>query len=189
MVINHAWLGEQIEQHLDDHVHKTLQIQFSAEGKALETAGGIVKALPLLGTEPFALLSADIFSDFDYKRFHTIGQQLTNMSRHAWCVMIPNPAHHQGGDFACINGQLRLLDNQDYSTQSASNFTYSGLGLYHPRMFAGLPLQFEPLRTVLKRDAALGAIGAEIFDGIWEDVGTPERLAQLDLQLRNISLA
>ena len=175
LVINHAWLGKLIEQTLGDGSGWGLSIRYSAEVTALETSGGIANALPFLGTQPFAVISADIFCDFDYHRLHGIADQIQNTELSAWCVLVNNPSHHPQGDFACENGLMLQR------TQAASPaLTYSGIGVYTAALFADVvPGKPERLLTQLMRGTHARQIGAQIHDGLWTDVGTPERLAQL----------
>ncbi len=210
IVINHAWLGEKIEAALGDGASFGVRIRYSAEGQALETAGGIARALPLLTLplnlpltlspqtlqttaattaghsstpqeEPFLVISADTFCDFDYSRAHTIALQMKHAGLACWCVMVPNPAHHGGGDFGLAGG---LLHAATAGTAPASRLTYGGIGLYSPRMFAKVvPGEKSPLRPWLEQEIARGRAGGEFHNGQWLDIGTPQRLAELDRSL------
>lgn len=175
LVINHAWLGDMIEQSLGDGSRWGLSIRYCAETIALETSGGIANALPLLGRAPFAVISSDIFCDFDFNRLHGIADQIQNTHLTGWCVLVNNPPHHPQGDFACENG---LMLQRTQATSQA--LTYSGLGVYTPAMFADVvPGKPERLLTQLVQGTNARQIGAQIHHGVWTDVGTPERLAQL----------
>jgi N-acetyl-alpha-D-muramate 1-phosphate uridylyltransferase len=184
IVINHAWLGSQIEQFLGDGSRYGAVISYSPENPALETAGGIANALALLqngaaANEPFAVISADVYCEYPFERLHQLKRLVENFELNGYCVMVPNPAHHLEGDFACASG-LMLLGT------SAKKFTYAGLGVFHPSMFRSIKVgQFEKLVTLLLRDVPLNLIGAEIFTDRWDDVGTPERLAQINKYLAN----
>ena len=176
VVINHAHLGVLLEQALGDGARWGLRISWSPESPALETAGGIAHALPLLGPDPFLVINGDVVCDFPLARALTIATQMRAARLLAWCVLVPNPPHHPDGDFALADG---LLDT------ARRKLTFSGIGVYHPALFAGLdpnaPARLAPL---LREASARGRVGAELHDGRWIDVGTPERLAAVDAQLR-----
>jgi len=171
IVINHAHLGDQIEALLGNGDAWGLRIQYSAEPQgALETAGGIANALPLLGSEPFLVVNGDIFCDWDFTRIHAIDINMAHL------VLINNPPHHPGGDFTLIEGKV--------GAGETAKLTFSGIGIYRPELFAGIergqPAKLAPLlRTAI--DA--GQITGEHHSGRWVDVGTPERLAALDTEL------
>lgn len=175
LVINHAWLGTMIEQTLGDGSAWGVSIAYSAEQTALETSGGIAQALPLLGRSPFAVISSDIYCDFDFNQLHSIQSKIHQSSLLAWCVLVANPAHHLEGDFACENGLMIPR------AQASSNaFTYSGIGVYSAALFADVAVgKPERLLTQLTSGTQARKIGAQIHQGSWSDVGTPERLAQL----------
>lgn len=176
VVINHAHLGEMIERALGDGSRWGLRIRYSREGEALETAGGIANALPLLGDGPFLVLAGDVHCAFDPARALTIAGQMRAAALSAWCVLVDNPAHHRDGDFALRDGLLREAGSPRY--------TFSGIGVYRAALFAGVPRGAKaPLAPLLREAAAAGRAGAEYFGGPWTDVGTPRRLADLDAQL------
>lgn len=175
VVVNHAWLGERIEQALGDGARWRLRIRYSPEGEALETAGGIACALPLLGDGPFLVLASDVFCDFDYSRAFTIASQMRAADLLAWCVLVDNPAHHAQGDFALRDGRL--------SVSGSPRYTFSGVGVYRAALFEGLdPDRKAPLAPLLRDCADRGLAGAEFFGGRWIDVGSPQRLAEADAQ-------
>ena len=175
LVINHAWLGTLIEQTVGDGSTWGLSIRYCAEPTALETSGGIANALPWLGSAPFAVISSDIFCDFNFNRLHSIGDQIQNSNLRAWCVLVNNPPHHPQGDFACEDG---LMLQRAHASSPA--LTYSGIGVYTAQLFADVvPGKPERLLTQLMVGTNARQIGAQIHDGLWTDVGTPERLAQL----------
>lgn len=177
VVINHAHLGQVIETGLGDGRRFGLKIRYSPEATALETAGGIRQALPLLGEAPFPVINGDVFSDFDFGRFATIAAQMRDGGLQAWCVLVDNPAHHPQGDFGLEGG--RLLED------GSLRLTYSGIGVYDPGLFADLPAGARaPLAPLLREAARQGRAGAERLLGRWVDVGTPARLAELDAELR-----
>lgn len=175
VVINHAHLGKQIEDALGNGSQWGLSIAYSPETVALETAGGIVKALPLLGDAPFLVVNADIFTDIDFARLRNVlqGQELAHL------VMIDNPPQHPEGDFAYSAGRIKL--------EGASILTFSGVAVYSPRMFAGLPDDVPAkLAPLLRQAIEKGEVGGEYHHGIWHDVGTPQRLAVLNQMLKQV---
>lgn len=165
VVINLAHLGEQIEAHLGDGRHYGLCIRYSWEHDgALESAGGIHRALPLLGPEPFLLVNGDIFTDYPF------AQLRRPLSGLAHLVLVPNPVHHPNGDFALqSDGQL---------ADSGEPLTYSGIGLYSPHLFDSMTPGKAPLAPLLRSAIAQGKISGESYPGLWIDVGTVERLQQ-----------
>lgn len=171
IVINHAWLGEKLEAALCDGQDYGVQISWSAEGAALETAGGIAHALPLLGDAPFLVVNGDIFCDFDFSSLASIA---VNMAQPSQClahlVLVPNPAHHPAGDFG-LDAAGKI------NRESGERLTFSGIGIYHPALFAGIePGQSAKLGALLIAAAAQGRVSGQIDTGIWLDVGTVERL-------------
>jgi MurNAc alpha-1-phosphate uridylyltransferase len=178
VVINHAHLGEQLEAELGDGARWGLSIAWSPEASALETAGGIANALPLLGAQPFLVVNGDIWCDFDFGRARSIALQMDASRLDAWCVLVDNPAHHPRGDFTLDRGWL--ADRAD-----GLRLTFSGIGIYRPSLFRGIePGARAALAPLLRAAAGAGRAGAEWHAGRWIDVGTPERLAQLDTELR-----
>lgn len=177
IVINHAHLGDQIEALLGDGAAWGLRIQYSAEPHgALETAGGIANALPLLGNDPFLVVNGDIFCDWDFAQAGAIGINMAHL------VLVDNPPHHPGGDFTLAAGKVGAGE----TASSTPCLTFSGIGIYHPALFAGLsrgqPAKLAPL---LRSAIAAGQISGAHHTGRWVDVGTPERLAALDTALRD----
>lgn len=176
VVINHAHLGEQIEAALGNGSDFGLHIAYSPEaGGALETAGGIASALPLLGDEPFLVVNGDIWCDWDFHRARDLAD------RPAHLVMMDNPAHHAGGDFQLDESrspaQLRLADG-------GPTLTYCGIGIFSPAFFATVPHGAAmKLRPLLDEAIPCGIVTGERHTGRWVDVGTPERLATLDREL------
>ena len=177
IVINHAHLGSLIEQALADGAQWGLHIQYSPEPPgALETAGGIATALPLLGDEAFLVVNGDVYCDWDFNRAH----QLTGKTAHL--VMVTNPAHHSGGDFS-LDGEHVICANGEQT------LTYAGIGVFSPSFFADVkPGTVMKLRPLLDAAIAAGTLTGERHDGRWVDVGTPQRLAELDLELRDLEL-
>ncbi len=177
IVINHAHLGSQIEAALGDGSQWDLHIEYSPELVALETAGGIANALPFLtenGTKnaPFLVVNGDTFTDINFASI-----QLTqNMLAHL--VLIDNPPQHPQGDFSIRNG---LLTNTVESASTNGMLTFSGVGVYHPSLFAGIQRGEAAKLAPLLRGAILeNKATAEYYQGIWHDIGTPERLNALN---------
>jgi MurNAc alpha-1-phosphate uridylyltransferase len=177
VVINHAHLGAMIEAALGDGRELGLSIRYSPEPEALETAGGIAAALPLLGEAPFIVVNGDVFTDFPYDRLVAHAHALAvRRDRLAHLVLVDNPAHHPVGDFA-IGGGLA-------HPEGLPKFTFSGLGAYHPTLFDGIARGTKArLAPLLVAAMARNAVSAEHHAGFWLDVGTPARLAELDARL------
>ncbi|MDD3884291.1 MAG: nucleotidyltransferase family protein [Gallionella sp.] len=176
LVINHAHLGQQIEQSLGDGSRFGASISYSNEGAALETAGGIAFALPRLGEQPFAVINGDIYCDYDFSPLPGHAATLANSDDLAHLVLVENPAHNPQGDFGLQ--EQRVIDG-------APKFTFSGIGLYKPTLFANIPRGSKaPLAPLLREQIAYGHVSGEYHDGIWLDIGTPERLTELDKRLR-----
>lgn len=172
VVINLAHLGAQIADALGDGARYGVRIDYSWEPEgALETAGGIHQALPLLGDAPFLLVNGDIYTDYPFETLRRHG--LTGL---AHLVLIPNPSHHPHGDFGLgADGRLH---------RGEPRLTYAGIGLYHPRLFAPLAPGRAPLAPLLFDGIAAGLVSGERYGGLWVDVGTPERLAQVRAHAR-----
>jgi len=186
VVINHAHLGERIEAALGDGSRWGLQIRYSPEPPgALETAGGIANALPLLGSEAFLVVNGDVYCAFDFGRFSrsTLGPAAVSMvAAFAHLVMVDNPDHHAGGDFS-LDGERVIYAN------SEQTLTYAGIGIFSPAFFTNVtPGTVMKLRPLLDAAIAAGTLTGERFAGRWVDVGTPQRLAELDLELRDQEL-
>lgn len=177
VVVNHAWLGEQIVQGLGDGAQWGLRIRHSAEPAALETAGGVVQALPMLGDEPFLVINGDIWCDWDPARASAAARRLDDEAADAWLLLIDNPAHHPAGDFV-------LTPDGRASDEGSSRLTFAGIGVYRPRLFEGMAAgQAAPLAPLLRQAMARRAVLASHHPGQWVDVGTPQRLAELDAAL------
>lgn len=170
IVINHAYLGEQIEQSLGDGSAWRLNIEYSPETKALETAGGVVNAMPLLGDAPFLVVNGDVFAEIDFAALQLIAPSLAHL------VMVDNPPQHPDGDFALVAGKVTDLAND--------KLTFSGVGVYHPDLFKDVKRgQAAKLAPLLRSAMNKGLVTGEHYQGIWHDIGTPERLIFLDKQL------
>lgn len=170
VVINHAHLGAQIEQSLGDGSQWSLSIQYSPEKTALETAGGIANALPLLGDAPFLVVNGDTFTEVDFSQLTLRAPNMAHL------VMVDNPPQHAQGDFALVHGKLMAEGEQ--------KLTFSGVGVYDPSLFIsvekGQPAKLAPLlrAAMLKQQ-----VSAVHYQGEWHDIGTPERLHTLNQQL------
>lgn len=185
LVINHAHLGAQIETSLGDGSQFGAHIQYSPEAHALETAGGIANALPLLGDAPFAVINGDIFCDYDFARLPERAAALQTNGDTAHLVLVNNPPQHPNGDFAHAGG--RVIASSVLSPLS-SILTFSGIGIYQPALFSHIRRgSIAPLAPLLREQIALGKVSGEHYRGVWVDVGTPQRLAELDRQLRSSS--
>lgn len=166
VVINLAWLGDRIAAFLGRGTAFGLEIRYSQEPPgALETAGGIVQALSLLGDAPFLAISADVLTDYPFERVREI-----DLDEPAHLVLVDNPPHHPQGDFALESGMVRA--------GGSARLTYSGIALFDPVLFAGLSPGRRALRPVLEQAIASGRVSGEHYTGIWADIGTPERLAE-----------
>ena len=176
IVINTAWLGEKLANALGDGSQFGVKILWSHEGEGLETAGGIVNALPLLGDEPFILVNGDVWTTMDFASLLNV--ELGNKQAHL--VLVDNPPQHLKGDFILSNGLAYTFEQE----QLGEALTYSGIAVLHPRMFVGLENGKRPLAPLLKQAMQQQQVSAEKLQGIWVDVGTPERLEQLDQQIK-----
>lgn len=167
IVINHAYLGLQIEKTLGTGQRYGAQITYSPEGdNVLGTGGGIVKALPLLGHAPFLVVNGDIWCDYPFAQLRRPLQGLAHL------VLVDNPIQHPHGDFALLNHQVK--------PEGSPRLTFSGIGLYHPDLFKGqkpLPFPLAPLLTEAMRHEQ---VTGEHYQGTWIDVGTPQRLKQVE---------
>lgn len=166
IVINHAWLGEQIEAALGSGEAFGAHIVYSPEGgQALETGGGIYRALPLLGDAPFLVVNGDVSTDYDFSHLPARPGGLAHL------LLVVNPAHHPAGDFFLADGRV----TEDDTETGATRLTFSGIGLYSPRLFEACEEGRFPLAPLLCRAMAQGQVSGECYNGRWVDVGTPER--------------
>lgn len=179
VIINVAYLGEKIIQHLGDGSRWNLQIRYSHEQEPLETGGAIAKALPLLGNEPFLLINADVWCDIDFSWF--VGQSLPPAGG-ATLLLVDNPSFHQQGDFGLgANGQI-ILD-------VPQKFTFAGISVVDPALIADYPERREkfPLVEALRYAINKNTLNGQYFTGYWSDVGTPLRLSEVESHLRTVS--
>jgi len=194
LIINHAHLGQQIETVLGDGKKWGVQIKYSPENPALETAGGIAQALPLLGDAPFVVINGDIFCDYDFANLPTHAAHIEKNNLAAHLVLVNNPEHHPSGDFGLYDDHvtqtppdLPLSGEEGHNpplirgARGVEAFTFSGIGVYQPTLFAkitrGSKAQLAPL---LREQIVQNNISGEHHAGFWIDVGTPQRLQQLD---------
>lgn len=176
IVINHAWLGHKIEDELGDGTQFGAQIQYSPEPEGgLETGGGVFQALPLLGKEPFLLVNGDVWTDWDYQQ--ALSQPLADNL--AWLWLVDNPEHNIQGDFALNNQQVSVAERKE-----AASFTFSGISLIKPELFTYSQPGFFRLAPLLRDAMTDGQIGGAMLNAEWVDVGTPERLQQLETHLQ-----
>ncbi|MGB6242874.1 MAG: nucleotidyltransferase family protein [Castellaniella sp.] len=184
IVINHAWLGAQIEAALGDGSAWGVRLRYSAEPSALETAGGIARALPFFRDRPFLVINGDVWCDWDPAQAHRWAAHWPAQTL-AHLLLIDNPPHHPAGDFHLqADGQVAL------PTDGAAALTFAGIGLYRPALFAATPADRPtPLAPLLRQAMNQGAVQGSRHTGRWVDVGTPERLQALDQALRQNAAA
>jgi MurNAc alpha-1-phosphate uridylyltransferase len=168
LIVNHAHLGERIVEALGNGARYGVNITYSPEGEAgLETGGGILKALPLIGTDPFVVINGDIWTDYPFER---LPHRLAGL---AHLVLVDNPQHHPAGDFILDDGQVR--------DDGTPRLTFSGIGVY--ALFAHCRPGKFPLAPLLRAAMRAGQVSGERYRGRWHDLGTPERLRALDREL------
>lgn len=192
IIINHAHLGRQIEESLGDGARYGAQINYSAdtaEGEALETGGGIFKALPLLGDAPFVVINGDIWTDYPYRHLPIMPQGMAHL------VLVDNPPHHPKGDFALCAGNNILpgvnnnrvpgINNVYDPAPGEPTLTFSGIGVYRPELFTGCaPGRFQ-LAPLLRKAMQQQAVTGVHYTGQWMDIGTPQRLDELNCALQS----
>jgi MurNAc alpha-1-phosphate uridylyltransferase len=173
VVVNLSWLGSQIRSVLGDGSRYNVRLAYSDEGpEPLETGGGIFRALPLLGPAPFLVLNGDVWTDYPYAKL----RESLRTADLAHLVLVPNPAHNPSGDFVLRTG--RIVE------ELGDRLTFSGVGVYRPELFAGCEDGIFKLAPLLRKAARDGRVSGELHDGEWLDIGTPQRLAELDQRLR-----
>ncbi len=166
VVINLGWLGEQIAERIGSGKRYGLAVVYSPEGEdILETGGGIQRALPLLGNDPFLVVNADVFTDMPLPT-------AVPDDSDGHLVLVPTPAHKDHGDFDLVNGRV--------ANEETPSLTFSGVAVYRPEFFAACKPGRFPLAPMLRRAADESCLTGSIFDGVWEDVGTPQRLEELN---------
>jgi MurNAc alpha-1-phosphate uridylyltransferase len=171
VVINLSWQGERIRAALGDGAAQGVAIRYSEEGpEPLGTGGGIVAALPLLGAGPFMVLNGDVWTDFELRLLRMPVDSLAHL------VLVANPGHHPAGDYG--------LESDGRAHAGAERLTYSGIGMFDPALFSDQDRGFLPLKPLLDASLAAGRLTGQRHTGAWRDVGTPERLAALDAELR-----
>jgi MurNAc alpha-1-phosphate uridylyltransferase len=181
IVINHAHLGQQIEDALGNGAALGVSIEYSREVSALETAGGIATALPLIDAEVFTVVNGDIYCEYDFSRLAEPMARLAAGHDQAHLVLVDNPPQHPNGDFVLDDGRVT---NSPLAAHR-SPLTFSGIGVYHRALFDRTPTgEKAPLAPLLRQAIDAGRISGEHFGGRWVDVGTPARLAALDEELR-----
>ncbi len=172
LVINVAWCGEQIISALQNGAALGADIQYSDEGQdRLETAGGIIKALPLLGGAPFVVVNADLWTDYPFRNLRDVRTHAAHI------VLVDNPVQHPNGDFS--------LHETIVGNAAHPRFTYSGIGVYHPAFFSAHRETRLSLGPLLREAAHAGELTGERYGGVWQDIGTPERLHALEKSLSN----
>ena len=176
LVVNISHFAGMIERELGDGSRYGVRIVYSREAEPLETGGGIAYALPLLGESPFLVVNSDIYCDFDFARLAAAAATLAPDRRLAHLVLVDNPSHHPGGDFALAGGNV--------SGESRGRLTFSGIGVYSPALFAGVARGARcQLAALLAPAMARGLVSGEHHRGLWMDIGTPLRLAALERML------
>ena len=168
LVINAAYLADQIVDFCGDGSRWGLNIHVSVESEPLETAGGIIKALPVLGDSPFLVVNGDIWCPYPFERLINAAPRATD----AHLVLVPNPSHHADGDFSLEHGCLL--------PKGQISFTFSGIAVYRPQFFLGLSPVKQPLKPLLDAAITASQVSGEVHVGPWVDVGTPERLQAVD---------
>ena len=188
IVVNVSYLGQQLIEFLGDGSRWGVELMVSEEAAPLETAGGIVQALPCLGDQPFLLVNGDIYTDFPFATL----MQVSPIAGGGYLVLVPNPLHHPEGDF-CLHGRrLEFIEEGSSMGELAAaiqSVTYSGIGLYDPKLFAAEAPGKNPLRPLLDRAVAGALLQGELYSGVWEDVGTPERLASINARFPSIPIS
>ena len=170
LVINHAHLGEQVEHALGDGSAFGVSIAYSPEETALETGGGIAHALSLLGEQPFLVVNGDVWTDINYAALALDERDAAHL------VLVNNPSHNPNGDFALNKGRV--------SVDGSDKLTFSGVGLYQPHLFSDQSEECFPLAPLLRNAMSQNTVSGQHHQGIWTDVGTPERLAEINASSR-----
>lgn len=171
VIINIAHLGYQIPEALGDGSRWGVQITYSDEQEegALESLGGILKALPLLGDETFVVVNGDVWSDYAFDPTIVLDDKLAHL------ILVDNPAHNTKGDFALVDTQVHR--------DGVDKLTFSGIGYYNPKLFKNQPYGSAPLAPLLREAMDLGKVSGEYYEGVWRDIGTPERLDEINKEI------
>ena len=176
-VVNASYLGEQVVTFCGDGRQWGVRIQISLESVPLDTAGGIIQALPRLGDGPFVVVNGDIFTDFPFRTLHEIA--INPGCGHL--IMVANPEHHPAGDFVLKEKRVQQSSgNKGAGEVAPETLTFSGIALYDPAFFTACALGIRPLKPLLDQAIAKDRLTGQYFSGVWNDVGTPERLAALN---------
>ena len=176
IVVNVSHLGQQLIDFLGDGSRWRVVISISAEQSPLETACGIVQALPRLGDAPFLLVNGDVYTDYPFAQLRDV----TPAEKGAHLVLVSNPDHHPMGDFVLQDSSVVHLPSTEPALEGVATATYSGIGVYDPQMFRDCVPGKRPLKPLLDGAIAESKLSGERYEGLWEDVGTPERLADLN---------
>ena len=176
IVVNVSHLGQQLVDFLGDGSQWRVAISISEEQTPLESAGGIIQALPRLGDAPFLLVNSDVFTDYPFAKL----RETVPFERGAHVVLVPNPEHHPLGDFALQDDRVVQLPSIETVVGDPMVVTYSGIGVYVPALFANSAPGRQPLKPLLDEAIARASLSGELYQGVWEDVGTPERLMTLN---------
>ena len=174
IVINHSWLGEQLEQAIGNGDRWGVRVLWSKEEELLETGGGILQALPLLGDQPFLLINGDVFTDLNFSLLRLPQESLAHL------VLVSNPDHNPEGDFA-LDSQYVAAEGE--AVKGKSRYTFAGVSVLHPKLFENCKSGVFPLAPLLRENMALRRVTGELHQGYWLDVGTPERLQTLEKDL------
>ena len=176
IVVNVSHLGQQLVEFLGDGSQWQGAISISSEQAPLETAGGIIQALPRLGNTPFLLVNGDVFTDYPFAQL----REMAPAERGAHIVLVPNPEHHPLGDFTLQDDRVGHRPPTQPAAGDSMVATYSGIGVYAPGLFANCASGRHPLKPLLDEAIARASLSGELYQGVWEDVGTPERLMALN---------
>lgn len=176
VVVNAAYLGDQIEAFIAEVDVPGLRIQCSRENERLETGGGILNALPLLGSEPFLVVNSDIWCDIDYAEMMTAATESGGL---AHLVLVPNPAHNEAGDFGLSEGWV--------INQATRRYTYAGVSVLTPALFADQQPGHFGLAPLLRSAAEQGRVSGQIYNGFWLDIGTPERYQVIQDHMKGVA--
>ena len=176
IVVNVSHLGQQLVDFLGDGSQWRVAISISVEQTPLDTAGGIIQALPRLGDAPFLLVNGDVFTDYPLAKL----RETAPFERGAHIVLVPNPKHHPLGDFALQEDRVGHLPSIETVVGDPMMVTYSGIGVYDPALFANSAPGRQPLKPLLGEAIARASLSGELYEGTWEDVGTPQRLTEVN---------